>query len=215
MQKAKLATDGTLMFRCPGCEEHHGIPVDGSRGWKWNQSLDSPTVSPSILVRFTLYGPDKVGFHKYNGPMPCEGKNILDESQMKSGYPIGSIEAKEASLLRDLLRSSLRSFLRVLVQRDVLCRYGHDRLECVGKGLSLPFVLVLGGNVRRYLDRFVFHGLALSWYGGRFRAGQFHRVGAKFAWLVVGFQLNPWRTMSSRFSSGLYRSFLYEMSTSI
>lgn len=53
--KAKLATDNTLMFWCPGCEEHHGIQVDGSRGWTWNQSLESPTVSPSILVRSGHY----------------------------------------------------------------------------------------------------------------------------------------------------------------
>lgn len=53
MAKAARGTDGFLLFFCPGCEEAHGIPVDGSRGWKWNGSLDSPTVEPSILVRGT------------------------------------------------------------------------------------------------------------------------------------------------------------------
>lgn len=51
MSKAALGNDCTLMFWCPGCDEAHGIPVDGSRGWAWNDSLESPTVAPSILVR--------------------------------------------------------------------------------------------------------------------------------------------------------------------
>ena len=49
--KATLGTDKTLLIWCPGCDEAHGIPVDGSRGWTWNGSLESPTTSPSILVR--------------------------------------------------------------------------------------------------------------------------------------------------------------------
>lgn len=70
MPKAKLATDGTLMFWCPACNEHHGIPVDGSRGWTWNGDLDNPTVRPSILVRQTLYGPSFETFSNYNGEHP-------------------------------------------------------------------------------------------------------------------------------------------------
>lgn len=50
MATAALATDRTLLFWCPGCDEAHGIPVDGSRGWIWNGSLDAPTVSPSIVI---------------------------------------------------------------------------------------------------------------------------------------------------------------------
>lgn len=48
---ALLATDGTLMFWCPGCKEHHGVPVDGSRGWEWDGDKVRPTIKPSILVR--------------------------------------------------------------------------------------------------------------------------------------------------------------------
>ena len=53
------ATDGIVIFWCPGCEENHGVwtetPNDltGSK-WKWNGSLDKPTFSPSILVRGTV-----------------------------------------------------------------------------------------------------------------------------------------------------------------
>lgn len=43
-------TETRLVFDCPGCECSHGVPVDGSRGWKWNGDKVKPTVSPSILV---------------------------------------------------------------------------------------------------------------------------------------------------------------------
>jgi hypothetical protein len=39
-----------ISFHCPGCEGGHSIPVTGPRAWKWNGSLDSPTITPSILV---------------------------------------------------------------------------------------------------------------------------------------------------------------------
>lgn len=48
--KATKATDHTLMFWCPGCQEAHGVKVDGSRGWTWNGDLDRPVIHPSILV---------------------------------------------------------------------------------------------------------------------------------------------------------------------
>jgi hypothetical protein len=40
----------SMTFHCPGCEEAHLIPIDGSHGWEWNGSFDKPTFSPSILV---------------------------------------------------------------------------------------------------------------------------------------------------------------------
>lgn len=43
-----------VQFRCPGCGHDHTVPTkNGSRGemgWEWNGSLDTPTLSPSILV---------------------------------------------------------------------------------------------------------------------------------------------------------------------
>lgn len=65
-----LTTDGTLMFWCPGCKEHHGVPVDGSRGWEWDGDRVKPTIKPSILVRGTLYGPGRETFRNYKGPFP-------------------------------------------------------------------------------------------------------------------------------------------------
>lgn len=54
--RAKLDSSGEmLLFECPGCEQMHGIYVRGQHPsvWGWNGSLDLPTVTPSILVRWT------------------------------------------------------------------------------------------------------------------------------------------------------------------
>lgn len=37
-------------FHCPGCEYGHEIPVAGPRKWEWNNSVEAPTLKPSILV---------------------------------------------------------------------------------------------------------------------------------------------------------------------
>ena len=42
-----------LAWHCPGCEGGHAVPVNGhksGRGWQWNGSFDSPTLTPSVLV---------------------------------------------------------------------------------------------------------------------------------------------------------------------
>jgi len=52
---AKTATDsfGTdyLEWWCPGCDDMHVIPVNASGAWDFDGNVDSPTVSPSILVQ--------------------------------------------------------------------------------------------------------------------------------------------------------------------
>jgi hypothetical protein len=50
--KIRVATDGMAIFECPGCGESHGIPVRGDHVWGWNGSVESPTFTPSILVRY-------------------------------------------------------------------------------------------------------------------------------------------------------------------
>lgn len=53
MAKFRLATDNYVVWECPGCGGGHGVPVNGhdsGRGWQWNGSLDSPTLTPSVLV---------------------------------------------------------------------------------------------------------------------------------------------------------------------
>jgi hypothetical protein len=53
-----------LWFECPGCRNSHAIAVDGSRGWRWNGSLDRPTVLPSILVYANPVRPDSLPGYK-------------------------------------------------------------------------------------------------------------------------------------------------------
>jgi hypothetical protein len=38
------------LFFCLGCNEPHGVNTNDG-GWEWNGSEESPTLSPSILVR--------------------------------------------------------------------------------------------------------------------------------------------------------------------
>lgn len=44
-----------LYFECPGCSLAHGISHGAGVGprWGWNGNLDTPTFTPSILVRYT------------------------------------------------------------------------------------------------------------------------------------------------------------------
>lgn len=51
----RAAEGGRLMFRCPGCEEMHGIQVGDGPGprWGFNGNHERPTFTPSILVRWS------------------------------------------------------------------------------------------------------------------------------------------------------------------
>jgi hypothetical protein len=40
-----------LRFDCPACGSPHVVSV-GPGGWVWNDSFDSPTLTPSVLVRW-------------------------------------------------------------------------------------------------------------------------------------------------------------------
>jgi hypothetical protein len=53
------------MFRCPGCNQNHGVPVDGSRGWSWNGDGDRPTISPSILCTWDWSAKPKQVCHSF------------------------------------------------------------------------------------------------------------------------------------------------------
>lgn len=50
MAKVSRATDGMLLFYCPGCKQSHGV----NERWTFNGDMDHPTFSPSILVRGTV-----------------------------------------------------------------------------------------------------------------------------------------------------------------
>lgn len=47
----------SLWFECPGCGENHGVTIAGPGVphpcWKWNGSLEAPTLEPSVLRKGT------------------------------------------------------------------------------------------------------------------------------------------------------------------
>ena len=56
MAKAKFTDQGSLRFKCPGCDESHIVNVSGGHpGWTFNGDFDRPTLSPSVLVRTGHY----------------------------------------------------------------------------------------------------------------------------------------------------------------
>ena len=44
-----------LMLWCPGCDQLHAPSVEGTGPpiWQWDNNLESPTLSPSILITWT------------------------------------------------------------------------------------------------------------------------------------------------------------------
>lgn len=65
MQKAKLNEyqgHKVLIFYCHGCKSNHHVGVsDKNEGpkWGWNGSLESPTLTPSVLNRAGHYVPNQ------------------------------------------------------------------------------------------------------------------------------------------------------------
>ncbi len=55
VSRAKRVVGGDcdmVRIDCPGCGDHHVLPVTGPRAWGFNGSFDRPTFTPSILVRW-------------------------------------------------------------------------------------------------------------------------------------------------------------------
>jgi hypothetical protein len=48
--KVLVATDGQIMFTCPGCGTTHGVPTLGEIAWTYNGNSELPTVNPSIII---------------------------------------------------------------------------------------------------------------------------------------------------------------------
>ena len=61
--KLRSLEGGLVSFVCPGCREPHAILVSGTSHpvWQWNGNGDTPTFTPSILVRSGHYAPGHVG----------------------------------------------------------------------------------------------------------------------------------------------------------
>lgn len=50
-------------FECPGCKVGHSVWIDASKHrvtWEYNGNIDSPTFSPSLLVRFPWNGKEVI-----------------------------------------------------------------------------------------------------------------------------------------------------------
>lgn len=57
MAKVRALQGDRVSFVCPGCNEEHAIPVNGSGSpnWYYNGNPDKPTFKPSILRRTGHY----------------------------------------------------------------------------------------------------------------------------------------------------------------
>lgn len=81
MKLRRVSNDpGLLLFYCPGCDEHHGVwteapnAITGAK-WGWNGSMDKPTFTPSILVRYR----HPKGYSNDNpAPVGWEGEYVDD-----------------------------------------------------------------------------------------------------------------------------------------
>jgi len=60
----KILTDKNdikyLSYYCPGCNLYHNIPFTGNKKWEYNNNIESPTLTPSILAS---YGDDEICHH--------------------------------------------------------------------------------------------------------------------------------------------------------
>ena len=69
MARAKKAVgspgDHYVSFRCPGCDDHHVIPITGVHAWGFNGDYDRPTLTPSILCKYTPWNDVT---EQYDGP---------------------------------------------------------------------------------------------------------------------------------------------------
>lgn len=83
----KWVSDGDVVtegvhFRCPGCDEVHGISL-GPSGWTWNGDLERPTFQPSVLVGGVQWDTAS-GFHKPNHHV-APGEPIVCHSFVTDG----------------------------------------------------------------------------------------------------------------------------------
>ena len=66
MAKAIKLEGNRVSFKCLGCDEMHTVPV-GAGGWGFNDDVEKPTLTPSVLVRSGHFMPS----HKDTDPCWC------------------------------------------------------------------------------------------------------------------------------------------------
>jgi hypothetical protein len=75
MPKIKIidhVTEKHVQWYCPGCQMKHHVPVGAPRGWDFNESVDNPTLDPSIRFHPTPMSPHchsniTLGFIHFHG----------------------------------------------------------------------------------------------------------------------------------------------------
>jgi len=73
--KLNLEPEGRASFQCPGCGTSHVLRVSGPLPWNWNGSIESPTLTPSVLFTSGHYAPGWKGpkcWCTYNAEHPEE-----------------------------------------------------------------------------------------------------------------------------------------------
>lgn len=63
--RAQLTSDRWLQWFCEGCQEHHGVPIEGANAWRWNGSTDNPTLHPSVLINRGRSNPTRHTCHMW------------------------------------------------------------------------------------------------------------------------------------------------------
>lgn len=82
--RAKRAEGGRLTFYCPGCHTRHVVTIRGGcqgTAWDWNQSLERPTLSPSVLVTWYKPSDDDADFDD-----PTKDVKMTCHSFVRDGY---------------------------------------------------------------------------------------------------------------------------------
>lgn len=51
-----IRSGDSIVYGCPGCKVagaggFHSIPVEGAKAWGFNNNLDAPTLTPSVLAK--------------------------------------------------------------------------------------------------------------------------------------------------------------------
>lgn len=73
MDRARKAEGGHVNFFCPGCNEVHGI---NTTRWTWNQDLEAPTFSPSLLVGGVQWAAEDPFYKPEHSQVPAGGSIV-------------------------------------------------------------------------------------------------------------------------------------------
>ena len=82
----RVATEKSLLFWCPGCDDNHRIVfwrANGAEVWMWDGNIEAPTISPSIKMT-GVQGKPSDGFHKPNHKV-APGEPIVCHSFLRAG----------------------------------------------------------------------------------------------------------------------------------